>query len=486
MKILPLYVTKITIFHVFLFLATHSCPARCEQNNGYIPVAGLFDLRSTFSDGAHSIDDLAEMAQSRGFKCLFINDHDRIALSYGIFPFRNILRYKKEYPSIITHGPEKYLDEIKRVSAKYPDMIIIPGCETSAYYYWTGSWFKKNLTLNNYDRRIIIINLTEPDDYQYIPNLPYKLSLRYTSKLLPGLLIFVIPLAIGIILLRWKGFSRLMGIFIIIFSSLAIIDYNPFRSSLFSPYERDTGIAPYQELIDYVNEKGGLSFWNYPEQKSGIRTHGPIEVRTSPYPQVLHESVGYTSFAAIYGEYTTATAPGGEWDLVLNEYCRGQRDNAPWAISTADFHEEGRLNQVLGSFPTIFMVKEFSKESVLESIRNGFMYCSRGDGREWPQIDYFVISGKENKTAFMGETLTTVDFPVIRFEVSCNNGVSKKINISLIRGGELIGTFAGTTPLRIEYRDDEIHTGAKTYYRIMDQREHLVSNPIFVIRESSN
>jgi hypothetical protein len=486
MKICPGNVTKITVFHVFLFLATPSCPAQCEQNNDYIPVAGLFDLRSTFSDGAHSIDDLAKMARSRGFKCLFINDHDRIALSYGIFPFKNILRYKKEYPSIITHGPEKYLDEIKGVSAKYPDMIIIPGCETSAYYYWTGSWFKKNLTLNNYDRRILIVNLTEPGDYQYIPNLPYKFSFRYTSNLLPGLLIFVIPLAIGIILLRWKGFSRLMGILIIIFSSLAIIDYNPFRSSLFSPYERDAGIAPYQELIDYVNEKGGLSFWNYPEQKSGVRTYDPIEVRTRPYPQVLHESVGYMGFAAIYGEYTTATAPGGEWDLVLNEYCRGERQNAPWAISTADFHEEGRLNQVLGSFPTIFMVKEFSKEAVLESIRNGLMYCSRGDGREWPQIDYFVISDKQNEKAFMGETLTTLDFPVIRFEVSYNNEISKNINISLIRGGELIETFAGTTPLRIEYRDEEIHTGAKTYYRIMDQMEHLVSNPIFVIRESSN
>jgi hypothetical protein len=486
MKILPVYVTKITIFYVFLFLSTHSCPALCTQNNGYIPIAGLFDLRSTFSDGTHSIDDLAKMARSRGFKCLFLNDHDRIALSYGIYPFKNIFRYKKEYPSIITHGPEKYLDEINRVSAKYPDMIIIPGCETSAYYYWTGSWFKKSLTLNNYDRRMLIVNLTEPGDYQYIPNLPYKFSFRYTSKLLPGLLVFVILLAIGMILIRWKGLSRLMGIFIIIFSSLTIIDYNPFRSSLFSPYETDAGIAPYQELIDYVNEKGALSFWNYPEQKSGTRTQGPIEVRTPPYPQVLHESVGYTGFAAIYGEYTTATVPGGEWDMVLNEYCRGQRDNAPWAISAADFHEEGFLNQVLGSFPTIFLIKEFSKEGVLESIRNGLMYCSRGDGREWPQINYFVISGKDDEKAFMGETLTTFDFPAIRFEVSYNDDASKKINIDLIRGGKLIRTFAGTTPLRIEYRDDDIHTGAKTYYRIMDQREHLVSNPIFVIRKSSN
>ena len=295
------YIMELLGFITLFLLNTPFCIASPGQDNSYIEAPGLFDLRSTFSDGAHSIDDLAKMAHSRGFKVLFINDHDSIALSYGIPPFRNIFRYKKEYPSIMTHGPEKYLDEIKRVSEKYPDMIIIPGCETSAYYYWTGSWFKKDLTLNEYDRRMIIIDFNNPDDYRYIPNLPYKFSFRYIAKLIPGALIFIVPFLIGFILLRWEGFSRFMGVLIILFSSMAIIDYNPFRSSISSPYKNESGIAPYQELIKYVNEKGGLSFWNYPEQKSGIRVHGPINVITPQYPHVLHESVGYTGFSAIYG-----------------------------------------------------------------------------------------------------------------------------------------------------------------------------------------
>jgi hypothetical protein len=89
-----------------------------------------------------------QMAASRGFKVVFINDHDRIALSYGVPPFRRILRYKKEFRSIMTNGPEKFLKEIERVSKKFPNIIIIPGCITSAYYYWTGSWLKKNLTVH--------------------------------------------------------------------------------------------------------------------------------------------------------------------------------------------------------------------------------------------------------------------------------------------------------------------------------------------------
>jgi hypothetical protein len=478
------YIKKVFGFITIFLLNTPFCIASSGQDDNYIQVPGLFDLRSTFSDGAHSVDDLAEIAHLRGFKVLFINDHDSIALSYGIPPFRNIFRYKKEYPSIMTNGPEKYLDEIKRVSKKYPDMIIIPGCETSGYYYWTGSWFKNDLTLNEYDRRMIIINFNNPDDYRSIPNLPYKFSLRYTAKLIPGALFFVVPFFIGFILLRWQGFSCLMGVLIIIFSGMAIIDYNPFRSSIFSPYKKESGIAPYQELIKYVNEKGGLSFWNYPEQKSGTRAYGPINVITLPYPQVLHESSGYTGFSAIYGEFTKATAPGGEWDRVLNEYCQGKRDTATWGISTADFHEEGRLNQVLGCFPTTFMIKEFTKDEILESIKKGHMYCSRGDGKVWPRLDYFNVSGKDSRIASMGDTLVTNNHPVIRFKVSYNTGISKAITIYLIRGGKFI-PFTGATPLEIEYLDNDTPSGEKTYYRLMDRDEHLISNPIFMIYQPS-
>jgi hypothetical protein len=475
------YIIEVAVFIAFFLSNIPYCIALSGQDNSYIQVAGLFDIRSTFSDGKHTIDNLAEMAYSKKFKVLFINDHDRIALSYGIPPFRNLFRYKKEYPSIITNGPEKYLERIKKVSDKYPDMIIIPGCETSAYYYWTGSWFAKDLTLNEYDRKMIIINFNDPDDYRYIPNLPYKFSFRYTARLIPGTLIFVAPLLIGFILLRWKGFFRFMAILIILFSGMAIIDYNPFRSSLFSPYKKETGIAPYQELIKYVNERGGLCFWNYPEQKSGIRTHGPINVRTPQYPKVLHESSGYTGFSAIYGEYTTVTSPGGEWDKVLDEYCRGKRKTAPWGISTADFHEEGSLNQVLGSYPTVFLIKEFTKEGILESIKKGRMYCSRGDGTEWPQLDYFNVSDKDGRMAFMGDTIATNNPTVINFSVSYNNGASKAITVSLIRGGEIVQTFNGTTPMQIKYSDNESPSFEKTYYRLMDHNEHLISNPIFMI-----
>ena len=454
--------------------------ADSNQKNPYQAVPGLMDLRSTFSDGSHSIEDLVVLARSRGFKVLFINDHNRIALSYGVPPYRRITRYKKEYPSIMTHGSEKFLAEIDRISRKYPDTIIFPGCVTSAFYYWSGSWFKKNLTAHEYDRRILITNLNRAEDYNQIPSVGNKLSFNYTRQLLPGMVIFIFPLVVGVFMLRWRGTSRFIGLLITVLSILALIDYNPFRSSVFSPYHGDAGVMPFQEVIDYVNERGGLSFWNYPEQRSGVRKHGPIHVNTPPYPQVLHQTENYTGFAAIYGDRITITEPGREWDRVLNEYCRGVRARPPWGISTADFHQDGRLGLKLGVFPTTFLVKEFSKKGVLEALVKGRMYSSRGDGTVWPKLDYFNILGKTSEKAFMGETLETSHFPLIKFRVSHKTKKKAPITMALIRGGILVETFRSEAPMEVEYMDKGIPPGEMTYYRLMDTRKHLTSNPIFI------
>ena len=116
---------------------------------------------------------------------------------------------------------------------------------------------------------------------------------------MPALLIFCTPLLLGLLLLRGKGSYRIAGIVIAVVSILLVINVHPFRSSPFDQYHGDQGIAPYQLLIDYVNEKGGMSFWNYPETKSGIRKMGPIFVHTAPYPEVLLKSKGYTGFASL-------------------------------------------------------------------------------------------------------------------------------------------------------------------------------------------
>jgi len=481
----PSYFKRIKWFLVpFLVPLLLASPVPAAEPNAYVAVPGLMDLRTTFSDGFHSPEDLVTLARLRGFRVLFFNDHHRIKLSYGIPPFRSLLKYSKEYPSIMTYGPQAYLGEISRLSRIHRDMILVPGSIISPFYFWSGSWFSGDLTVHEYDRKILAFNLTNAEDYVGIPDVESGFSLKHTGKRLPGLLLFMIPWVVALFLaMKWRGKRRLAGLAVVILSSLAILDYNPFRGSAFTPYGGDQGMAPYQETLNHIHERGGFAFWNYPEQRSGVRKHGPVNVSTLPYPEVIYESRDHTGFSAIYGDNITATDPGKHWDRALRDYCEGKREKPPWGISTSDFHEDGRLGLKLGAFPTTFLVKELSKAAILDAIRQGRMYCSRGDGKSWPQLDDFSVLGPNGDQAQMGQTLITDGFPVIRFRVSYRGDEKVPMTIHVIRGGALLRTVSGKTPLEFELPDEGAPVGRMTYYRLVDSRKHLTSNPIFVKRQ---
>ena len=355
---------------VFILLTSYSVNAA-----EYLQVAGLIDLRTTYSDGELDLESLVKLAKGRDFGLLFINDHDRLAMEYGLLPFRNILKKRVELNSINKGGAKNYLNSIREAHKNHPDMILIPGSETAPFYYWTGSYFNKNLTAHNHERRILTIGMERAEDYRDLPIIHNGFSTRFTATFLPIVFIFFVSLILGIFLMRWKGVYRIFGIVIMVLSILFIINTNPFRSSPFDQYHGDQGIAPHQLLIDYVNSRGGLTFWNYPETQSGVRKMGPIFVNTPPYPEVLNESKGYTGFAALYGDNITVTGPGNIWDSILLEYCKGERDRPVWGISTADFHEDSGAGGKLGNFPTVFWVRQKTKKEILSAMREGRMYA---------------------------------------------------------------------------------------------------------------
>jgi hypothetical protein len=265
-------------------------------------------------------------------------------------------------------------------------------------------------------------------------------------------------------------------------SILLVINASPFRSSPFDQYHGDQGIAPYQLLIDYVNAKGGMSFWNYPETKSGIRKMGQISFHTAPYPEVLKQSRGYTGFAALYGDEITVTEPGNIWDEVLKEYCIGARDIPAWGIATADFHREGESGEVLGNFPTVFFVKSRTKEEILRALKNGKMCACRGDYPFIAKLEEFsVISLNGEVKGISGDEVTVVGFPRIRISLSSDILTESRVRVRLIRSGKVIARFEGQLPLEIDYEDKDIKKEEKEYYR-MDCYGYgtIVSNPIFV------
>lgn len=448
----------------------------------YFQVPGLIDTRTTFSDGDLNVESLARLAKKRGFDALFYNDHDRMALAYGLFPFENVFRYKKELNSINKVGAEKYLAAINSISNKYPDLVLIPGSETVSFYYWKGSYFKKNLTAHDHEKRILIIGLENPEDYKNLPILHNGFSTRYLKDFLPKIFIFLGAFILGIVLIMERGISRIAGIIVSLVSLLLVINTYPFRSSPYDQYHGDQGIAPYQLLIDYVNAKGGMTFWNYPETRSGVRKLGPIFVDTPPYPEVLEQAKDYTGFAALYGDTITITEPGHEWDRALLEYSEGKRKHPVWGISTADFHKDGESGEKLGNFPTVFLVRNQTKKDILSAMQAGRMYACRGKYPQRIVLDEFSIcsAGCETK-ATLGQEIRIYGNPQIRISLSLKTPAKNQVKVRLIRSGELIKTFSGTLPMDIDFEDRDFKPGQKGYYRVdVKGPGALISNPIFV------
>jgi len=453
----------------------------------FTQVAGIFDVHTNFSDGAHSLESLIKLAEKRRLNVLFINDHACIVLEYGLRPLQNILRKRVEKTSIMTQGAENYLDMIKSESKKYPELILIPGAEVSPFYYWRGHYLKKNLTVCDWERHLLIIGAEDPEDYKKLPILHNGLSTQYIFSLSSAwFFLLFIPIVVSLFMLKKKGIVRYSGIAVFVFSLLLLVNNHPFKSSPYDQYHGPQGISPYQLLIDYVNSRGGMIFWNHPETNSGRGKLGPIFKETLPCPQVLIESRDYTGFAALYGEGITITEPGNIWDKVLKEYCQGQRAKPVWGISTADFHREGESGEKLGSYSTIFLVKNKKKEEILDSLRKGRFYAYRGniDSSRLILENFSIQDPEASQRSVMGEEIFSRGYPRISIRINIS-GLEKRdpLTVRLIRFGDLVGTFSGEAPLNIEFKDEFFSPGKKIYYRL-DARDKngriVVSNPVFV------
>jgi len=454
----------------------------------YTQVAALMDLRTRVSDGVHSLEEIARMAGQRGFDVLFINDHDRVALEYGIWPLRNILKKKAERPSIHTLGAENYLKMIESASKEFPETIFMPGAEAAPFYYWEGNYLKKSLTVCDWERHLIIVGLDKAEDYRNLPALYSGYSIKKAVRSVsPGFLLFLIPLALGFVMIKRGGKTRYFGLALIAATiPIAVLESLAFRSSKYDPYHGKQGIEPYQRVIDYVNSRGGMVFWNHPETLSGAGNLGPVQKRTPPYPEVLAESKNYTGFAALYGDTTTITEPGNIWDQVLTEYCSGRREKPVWGISSADFHEDGGAGDKLGNYPTVLLVKNKTKASVLDALRQGRMYAYRGSV-DIPRLvleDFSVSDPETWHKGIMGEEIVVNGRPAIDILITVAGSAEKNpVTVRLIRSGALWKTLSGETPLRINLKDEMRDSGQKIFYRLdaEDRRgRKIVSNPVFI------
>jgi hypothetical protein len=465
------------IFFIFFLYGSVDAFQKWLQVPGVIHVQTIFD-----GAGTYSLEQLVSMAKEKGLEVLITADHDLQVMEYGLPPFRNLVKKREERGSVIKTGPDKFLARIEQMNRAQNDVLVIPGVQSSPFYYWAGSPFKGNLTAHDYRKELLLIGMQSPEDYRDLPLLHNGFSTRYTKKMLPRSLIFLAGFVLSIYILIHKGVLRIVGGIMGIFSIVLLINHLPFQSSLFDPYHGNQGIRPFQELIDYVNARNGQVFWLHPESNFAVKgvKLGPATLITKHYPDDLIASKGYTGFEAIYGDNITATDPGKHWDQVLMAYCQGSRNKPAWGISCADFH--GSRDERIDTFQTIFIVKHKTVGAILEALSKGRFYAvSKGSSRL--SLDQFkVVDDKTENKAFTGQELYLRGASLIEGRLSTMDNGQHSVKVSLIRGGKVIQTFEGKTPLEFRFEDQDHYTG-KTYYRL-DARGggvgRLLSNPIFV------
>jgi hypothetical protein len=475
-----------------------AAPARAEEALELLPT--IIHLHSRVSSGEDSLDALVEQAAREGVGAILLTENFLLRFEYGLFPLRNLVRKRIEYPSVLTYGIDQYLDLVRQAGQRHPEIVLIPGVEVGPHYLWTGSILTKDLTMHNGQKNILVVGLERPEDYRALPVIGNGTAGRFSWESLlllsPSLLV-----VLGVLLLKRKRVRRYHvggmtlterrtawgpGLVPISLGLLLLANNFPFTVSQFDQYH-NPGIQPYQELIDYAHLKGAVSFWSYPEARDFSQHDfgrlGTVTIKTNPYPGDLLKTSGYTGFGAVYQDAVTFTNPGGGWDRLLLEYAAGQRQRPVWGIGELGYHgSDKRLTDV----QTFLWVRQRSRQDVLEAIRQGRMFAvERPHDYTLLLRDFSLSQEGEGRTAISGEELRIAghDPLLVRIKVEASDGSRRPLRIDLIRSGALIRNFEGETPFQTIYREAPPLGTDKIFYRLKIASPHLLaSNPIFAKR----
>ncbi|MBN3041024.1 MAG: hypothetical protein JW867_07835, partial [Candidatus Omnitrophica bacterium] len=406
--------TKRALF-ICLILFAFISSARASDN--FIQLKAILDFTTKASEGNLSLEQIINIARENQVSIVIPTDRDHMLWEYGLWPLRKIIRKKVEHNSLAEYGVNKYLKEIKDLRKKYADMVIIPATESAPFYYWQGSYFKNNLTMHDWHKHIITMGLEKESDYDYLPVIGNEKALARgfsIYKFWPLLVIFL-----GLLCLRKRKYNykdsqrkslgpisakwRLIGIILVFTGIVFFLNNFPFSEYAFDQYHGNLGNLPYQQFVDYVADKGGLTFWDHPEAEY-VYSAGDVDFKTYRHTNLLLELKNYTGFAIFYEGYETAGKPSGIWDQSLKEYCQGQRKNPAWAVAGLGFEKED-LKKLIRDLQTIVLVKNKDKQSVLDAFRKGRLYVARGKRSFNFKLDEFYVHDKKGLKGYAGEEL---------------------------------------------------------------------------------
>ncbi|MBI3630050.1 MAG: hypothetical protein HY217_10830 [Candidatus Rokubacteria bacterium] len=311
-------------------------------------VRAVVHVHTDLSTGDLSLDEIVQRAESQGIEAVFLAENFLLRVDYGVFPFRALTRVRREEPSVLARGLDQYLAAVAEARQRHPGTLIVPGVEVMVHYWWSGSPFAGELTVHDLQKNILALGLSTPAALRALPASGSPATARYSAQslldLLPALLL--VP---GLVLLRPRrprvalgrgrpdpreSWRRTLGGLLCAIGAVALVRGFPFTTGAFSPY-RDLGTAPYQELIDAIEQHGGAAVWSFPDafDLGEQRVYGlRVTRQTEPYGDDLLRTFRYSAFGGVYEDTTRFPQLGGGWDYLLGQYARGERSRPGWLI----------------------------------------------------------------------------------------------------------------------------------------------------------
>jgi len=468
-------------------------------------------VHSTASSGSQTLQQLVALAESAGVDALVLAENLGYEFRYAPQLLRPFFEARASTPTLERYGVDRYLAEIEDAVRATPAVMLLPGVEVPPYYYWTGSLFSGDLTLNDMQRNVLVLpqiagSHASSTAGEFLRNLP-AVGNRHHREYGPGSLALVLPgLLLGALafyrLRREQLSARRPGPWCrlaALVAGIVLLWFNfPFSVPSLTPYDSEAGHGPVQRLFDYVRERDGLVFWSMPEavdyRERGV---GPVSVQltTQPYPEAIADTDGYTGFGGVYADTVTIWEPGQQWDTALREFQARARTTPPWLVGESAYHYPGHAGKRLDDVLTILLVEQRTPEAAFAALADGHGYSLRREegSADLRLLDFALVAGDSSDTdrplGRMGDTLELPAAGSGSFEVfirvADNTGSDAAVEVDVVRNGELYRRFGGATPLRERWSDTLAAGEDAAYYRVIVRGAppaYLVSNPIFVRR----
>ncbi len=484
----------VLLFCLVLVSALATVPAAA---GAYEVVAIAVHIDTRASGGRYGVDEIAGFLEKNGIDGAIFADHDNAEITYGLFPFRHLIKKTRSFPSIETYGAGRYLEEIEEASRRHPGLILIPGTEAVPFYYWEGNPIDRNLKLVNWQEHMLVVGLTQAKQYSELPSI----HRGFNGGSRTGLSMLLLPvgmMAAGVYMVRkqvmrtiqfdklsyttFSRWPRIPGFIVITLGVLVLVEVSPFHSSEIDQYHGDHGAVPYQKLIDYSNAQGALTFWAHPEASVTGEYEG-VKYETRPYHDHLLETKNYDGFAIFWSGDREIGSPGGIWDRVLLEYTGGERERPVWAVGELDWEGE-HGEDLIGETLTICFVDERSTSGVLTAMREGRMIAVReGIGLQMTHPVFRVTDPAGGGSAATGREITVTAPPLFTFNPGFDTEEGFRGEVQLIRNGRVLIESELTPGVDWVFSETEIPSPDELwYYRLVVGGEFpvLATNPVFV------